>query len=164
MTTPQIAALHLLLFSSLSTFIGCSGDSDLPDTVAAGGTVTYKGEPVAGAQVVFRVEGGRPATGITGPDGRFALSTFGDQDGAIPGDHVVTVVKTLKVGVSDGSTDPSQADTMEEAAAASDRQKTAGAQENQSIIPTRYSNPETSRLEFTVKDGVENDFDVTLVD
>ncbi len=144
---------------------GCSSGDSLPDRVDAGGTVTYNGEPVAGAQVVFRVQGGKAATAVTGEDGRFILSTFGQQDGAIPGEHTATVVKTAKVEVDDPSSDPSNADTMEEAMNASAKAAAEGdAPTAKSLIPARYGNPETSELRFTVSATGSNDFSIKLTD
>lgn len=154
-----------ILFVTIVGLSGCGGSSNLPDTVDAGGTVTYNGDPVPGARVVFRVKGGRPATAITGGDGKFALSTFGEQDGAIPGEHTVTVMKTLKAGVAESSNDPSNADTMEKAVAASERQSSSGgAAVSESIIPTRYASPDTSLLNFTVSDSGDNEFAIELTD
>lgn len=80
--------------------VGCSGGD-----VAGGkpkepvykvsGVVTYKGQPVAGADVTFASESGnRGAFGRTNEEGKFKLSTFGVNDGAIAGKHTVTVLKS----------------------------------------------------------------------
>ncbi len=56
------------------------------------GVVTNNGTPVAGATVQFvPLEGGRPASGLTGDDGSFKLTTFSTGDGAKAGDYKVTV-------------------------------------------------------------------------
>jgi len=144
---------------------GCGGGDGHPDRVDAGGTVTYNGAPVAGAQVVFRVKGGHAATGVTGDDGRFELSTFGQQDGAIPGVHIVTVIKMAKVETGDASSDPSNANTMEEAVAASETDDSPDdGPTGKSLIPVRYGNPETAGLEFTVSETDTNDFEIELTD
>jgi hypothetical protein len=54
--------------------------------------VLLDGKPVAGAAISFvPVAGGHPATAETDREGRFRLSTFGRQDGALVGDHLVAV-------------------------------------------------------------------------
>jgi len=144
---------------------GCGSSDGHPDRVDAGGTVTYNDEPVAGAQVVFRVKGGHAATAVTDEDGQFILSTFGQQDGAIPGEHTATVVKTTKVELDDPSSDPGNSNTMEEAMTASAKAAAQGdAPTTKSLIPARYGNPETSELKFTVSATDTNDFDIKLTD
>jgi hypothetical protein len=70
---------------------GCGSKSGL---TKVHGTVTLDGTPVENAQVVFfPVEGstGKHATGRTGPDGAFQLTTTTPNDGAFPGDYKVVV-------------------------------------------------------------------------
>ena len=56
------------------------------------GKVTYKGKPLTSGIVKFEIDGyGRPATGKLQSDGSFALGTMKEGDGAIPGEHQVTV-------------------------------------------------------------------------
>ena len=75
-----------------ATMIGC-GDGR-PATTPVSGVVTFEGQPVRDATVVMMtVAGGRPATGVTDEEGRFVLTTFDKDDGAMLGEHVVTVVK-----------------------------------------------------------------------
>jgi hypothetical protein len=78
---------------------GCGGGG--PAVAPVAGVVTFNGQPLAGATVVFRtaeaVEGFGPlvATGITGVDGRFTLLTRVDAKRSLPGaalgGHRVTV-------------------------------------------------------------------------
>jgi hypothetical protein len=78
---------------------GCGGPTVGPDEVramvvpATGKLVGADGRPVANAWVVFNPQTipGHEANAPTGPDGTFRLSTFGKEDGAIPGNYVVTV-------------------------------------------------------------------------
>ncbi len=75
------------------TAIGCGGvGSDAPPIAPVSGIVTVKGQPKADLNVVFHPEaGGRPATGTTGPDGKFTLTTLNTGDGAPVGTNKVTV-------------------------------------------------------------------------
>jgi hypothetical protein len=68
---------------------GCGGGSLTKTT----GTVTLDGQPLSGAMVQFIREDGKgtPATGITGTDGSFRLTTYSTGDGALPGDYKVLV-------------------------------------------------------------------------
>jgi hypothetical protein len=60
------------------------------------GRVTLDGTPVSGAAVLFVPAGtsGRPANGRTDASGVFRLTTFKQEDGALPGDYKVVVTKT----------------------------------------------------------------------
>ncbi|MEQ1824767.1 MAG: hypothetical protein ABL921_02440 [Pirellula sp.] len=80
-------------------FVGCANPDQYP-TVPVSGVVTCEGKPIANATVNFtpmadqgRPEGrrGRVALGMTDKDGRFKLTTYANDDGAIVGKHKVTV-------------------------------------------------------------------------
>ncbi len=60
-------------------------------TVKVTGTVTVKGQPAEGVQVTFLPTSGRPASGVTDAQGKFELSTFKQNDGAMPGEQTVTL-------------------------------------------------------------------------
>jgi hypothetical protein len=70
-----------------------------PTMAPVQGRVTFKGRPVADANVTFspvaRFDGdrepGKSATGFTTADGRFVLSTYKPNDGALIGKHRVVV-------------------------------------------------------------------------
>ena len=81
-------ALALLLI------IGCGRGTPL--TMPVKGTVTFQGSPLAEADVAFTPTGGRPASGRTDTVGRFMLTTFRTNDGAMIGQHIVTVCKHVK--------------------------------------------------------------------
>jgi hypothetical protein len=108
------------------------------------GTVTYQGAPVEGARVMFHSEAGRPATGTTDAEGRFELMTFEPRDGAIPGQHKVTVTKRVEVD------DPNQPDSPYKMV--------------REMLPARYGNPERSGLTASVEPGGDNDFRFELTE
>lgn len=84
------------LFAIGSSFtIGCS--SEQFETAAVSGTVTSNGTPVAIGTIVFNPIAtgsntmvGKSATGYI-ENGQFILSTYGNGDGAVIGEHSVTV-------------------------------------------------------------------------
>jgi hypothetical protein len=93
---------------------GCGGGAEQYETIPVRGIVTCQGKPVANAIVNFtplaaegRAEGrpGRVALGMTDKEGRFTLSTYQDNDGAIVGRHVVTVGLNSS---DDSGTDPNR--------------------------------------------------------
>jgi len=67
--------------------IGCRPSETVPVT----GAVTMNGQPVNQAEVIFTPAKGRVASGVTDDGGKFALSTNKAGDGAVPGEHVVSI-------------------------------------------------------------------------
>lgn len=82
-----------LLASSVVLLAGC-GSSGLPaDAAAVQGVVTYKGQTVDGAVVVFRSESGFAAVGKTDEAGAYKLSSTTIPGGTQPGQYKITVSK-----------------------------------------------------------------------
>jgi hypothetical protein len=82
----------------LATIVGCGGAPY--DLAPAGGVVTVDGKPYPGGKVMFAPvakgddgKAGRAAFGRIGPDGRFILSSYAEGDGAVVGEHVVTLFR-----------------------------------------------------------------------
>jgi len=82
--------------------LGCSQSGPAP--VSVKGTVkTKKGQPCDNALVVFhptakdRLNDAKPLA-TTNAEGKFVLTTFAQDDGALPGDYGVTVVWPGKPG------------------------------------------------------------------
>jgi hypothetical protein len=123
--------------------------------------VTYRGQPVAGAAISFLApKSPRIASGETDAQGRFQLTTFEPNDGAVLGTHVVTVYKPAEkiepMGI-DPDLDPNAyVEAMEQAAARAMKAQAAG-----STLPARYSDPNTSDLRFEVEEG-DNHFEINL--
>jgi hypothetical protein len=84
------------LAAALVLAAGCGGKHT---PVPVRGVVTLDGRPVEGATVHFYAEGedgeGRPAFGRTDAAGAFRLSTLGHEDGALPRDYKVVVLKPV---------------------------------------------------------------------
>ena len=131
---------------------GCSTsvDADKPKTAAVHGVVLYNDAPMADATVTFHPKGGtRAAFAKTGPDGTFQLTTFDANDGAMPGDYIVTVSKVTDENEGPPSTDiaaPPRTPKMK------------------SWLPAKYGDPKTSGLTFSVKADAENNATLKLVD
>ena len=62
-----------------------------PKVVPISGTATRGGQPVAGIELTFHPETGRPSWANTDGEGRFTLSYSRDRNGAVLGRHRVTV-------------------------------------------------------------------------
>jgi len=148
--------LILLTFVVISGTSGCGGASDAPKLYRVTGVVSYKGQNVPGAKVMFLGDGTKPpAVGITNDEGKYSLSSLAGT-GAVAGRHVVAVVK-------ESEADPAEKInmSMEEAAAAA--QKPDKPSKPMSLIPAKYSSPQTSGLEFEVTSGT-NEFPIELKD
>jgi hypothetical protein len=85
-------AAGLSVMLGLALIVGC-GDSN-PKTVLVSGKVTYKGAPLTNVSVVYTPDKGRLAQGTTDGEGKYTLSTFKSKDGALPGEHKVTISTT----------------------------------------------------------------------
>ena len=134
---------------------GCGEGDDRPARIPATGQVLYQGKPVEGAHVAFRGSGDQtPAVGTTDAEGKFTLSTFDQEDGAIPGEYAVTVSKIVTVGGTGGDT------SMEAMAAKSDK----NAPQSRNELPQQYADPAQTPLKASVTEGGENHFVFKLGD
>jgi len=127
-----------LLFVAL--LAGCGKGK--PETTPVTGEVVYQGAPVEGAEVAFAPDGGALARGRTDASGKFTLRTFADGDGALPGNHRVTVVKNVGSPATVENPYPM----------------------TKNALPPRYAQPDQSGLTFEVTSGGENHFVVELKD
>src|SRR5215475_82944 len=77
--------------------LGCGGGAGRPPLAKVSGKVTYAGKPVTTGSVMFTPVAGsasdsaRIATGQIESDGSYSLTTFDTGDGAVLGQHLVTV-------------------------------------------------------------------------
>ena len=155
----------VLVLCGLSAFtvVGCGGGaSGRPDLYPVSGTVMYNGEPVEGATVSFMAEGApRAATGVTNAEGKFQLTTFDVNDGAVPGTHTVTVSK-----MEAGTTPADPTSSLDDPTAL---QANMDAQNSDDtgpkwLTPEKYASPTTSGLKEEVKADGENIFVIQLSD
>ncbi len=145
----------LILVLTNAAWLGCGHKGGLEGTIAASGTVTYNGQPVAGATVVFSPVGpGRAASGLTDGDGRFKLQTLSADDGILPGKYQVAISKTeIQNPLTEAETqayiaqhgEPPQV-TVKEA------------------LPAKYKSGLTSTLSADVTAGEKNEFTFNLQD
>jgi hypothetical protein len=126
----------------------------------------YKGKPIEGASVAFWAEGSpRAATGVTDAEGKFQLSMFGANDGAVPGVNKITVSKVEAPAGGPTTTpeaaldDPTALTNMYTATMA-DAKKNAP----KFIIPQKYGDLSSSPLKETVADSGDNTFVLQLTD
>jgi hypothetical protein len=148
--------LTLALVATIAA--GCGGAAegplgDRPNPVSASGTVTYNGDPLEGASVIFHPQGhDHGASGLTDSSGRFQLQAFEPGDGAVPGNYQVTVRKVEVVGAGD------------EDAPASDDDLPDDYGQERWLSPKKYADTETSDLTATVSEKGGETFTFELTD
>jgi hypothetical protein len=79
----------VLIGASLLSGAGCSDGR--PDRVRVSGRVLIDGKPLTFGDVKFVPEGARPSSGKLDENGRFTLTCYDGDDGAVPGIHRVQV-------------------------------------------------------------------------
>ena len=84
----RIVATALGLFAWLAA---CGCGDDRPARVPVSGRVLIDGKPLTIGSVRFVPAGDRMSTGVLDSNGRFTLSCFDTNDGAVPGLHQVAV-------------------------------------------------------------------------
>ncbi|MEW4526829.1 MAG: hypothetical protein ACF8PG_12240 [Maioricimonas sp. JB045] len=145
------------------TLAGCTGGSSdkwaqqRPQTYPVQGVVLYNGEPVAGASVSFSSVGGPNSVGAAGEtdeQGRFTLTTFAPGDGAVAGQHEVSVIKAVVEGE-----DPSYFDEN-----SPNYGKEPPPTTTKYLVPKKYASFKTSELTATVKESSDNEITIELKD
>lgn len=138
----QSAALTSSLLAAL-LLAGCEKAQVFPPVYPVQGKVALDGKPTPGAFVVFHPKNASDAhsprpSAYVDKDGLFRLTTFKSQDGAPPGEYVVTVElrQTVKNG-DEIQLGPNQ-------------------------LPGQYSQPQTSTLLAKVNEAPSNDVPLEL--
>ena len=94
------AGVSVALALALIPGWGCGSSKDAPytaPTIPVKGTVTYRGKPLTRGTVTFEsVDNGKEANGEIKPDGSYELTSFKTGDGAVAGEHRVSISDTDK--------------------------------------------------------------------
>ncbi|MDO5552820.1 MAG: carboxypeptidase-like regulatory domain-containing protein [Planctomycetia bacterium] len=140
-----------LLFCAMPLLFASCGRKDSVPVVQVTGRVVYKGEALAGASVEFHPDSDqRPAAAITDAEGNFILRTVGaKKEGALPGTYRVAIRKSVN--------------TNKERPVPAVTNGPPGSQRLphpvlKSVIPEKWSSPETSGLSAVVEKKGENRF------
>ena len=153
---------------ALIALVGCGGGGSTLKTVPVSGTVNYKGAPVKGAFVTFATaKTPRTAVGVCDASGRFKLTKINSNDGAVAGEHVITIVTMPEPGAAQSSMPANAKPEDYMKFMASQGGKTTqppGAGALGKSIPTKYADPAKSGLKRTVVAGEKNDFTFDLTD
>lgn len=155
-SAPSYRMAGWLVLLMACVVIGCGSTDDQwvkkRETVyPVSGTITFEGEPLEGAVVMFRSTA-KPLTAqaMTDEDGFYELRTYADRDGAVAGEHTVAVRKTQKVA---------NQFALEE----DDSGSSSGPSSRlQDLLPLEFAVPATSPLKATVKAEENTDVDFAL--
>lgn len=148
------------LFPLALLVAGCSLGQPGSGLRPVGGTVTHRGRPLAGVEVVFLPaapgEGTRAGRGLTDSGGRYALKTYldsrHDAAGAVPGDYRVIISATAASGEDEKRiVDPSSPSTRPGPAPTP-------------ALPLAYSDPATTVLSASVAAVGSSTVNFDLVD
>ncbi|MDR1270471.1 MAG: carboxypeptidase-like regulatory domain-containing protein [Planctomycetaceae bacterium] len=158
---------YLSLLLVTLCFAGCGSSKIDPSYRLVTGTVTHNGTSVAGASVLFSpLDGGLAASGVSDASGNYRLSTGTAQvpgSGTRPGKYKVTVYKVEKAVDKDAEELDAGKISYDEFMAR--REKTpippTGLLDKH-LLPTIYSDAETSPLEVIVEDKKKNTIDLNL--
>lgn len=135
----------LLLVAFLAAVpAGCGGGTDNPPTHQVSGVVLYNGEPLSNVGVTFYPSEGRSAAGKTDSQGKFSLTTFEPNDGAIAGEHKVAIVPGSGEAASK---DSSELTTDDYAPPSPDAE---------APFPKKYSTKETTDLTVRIPEDLQN--------
>jgi hypothetical protein len=97
----KFSAVAVCIIVVLTMTIGCSRSPY--DLAPVNGRVTIDGKPLSQAKVMFapveigdNPNPGKPAFGLLRDDGSFVLTTYDQDDGAVVGEHWVSIVRLSK--------------------------------------------------------------------
>ncbi|WP_435009480.1 hypothetical protein P12x_000732 [Tundrisphaera lichenicola] len=150
--TAKCLATPAVALGLIALVVGCEGRTGKPPMGKVHGTVSYNGKPLDKGRVTFTPvsgdgeSGGNNAMSPIESDGSYELTTFDTGDGAIIGQHIVTIsvpssnINDLNQPKADGSIAyvlPKE------------------------YIPKKYTTPKDSPLRNTVVEG-DNKIDIEL--
>jgi hypothetical protein len=149
MAVPRKLASLSALFWCLLVLANSGCGSKYPPTAPVSGKITINGKPVNQGRISFHpTTGERPALANIQPDGSYSLTTFEQGDGALLGQHKVSVKSTR---IENAPAMPAK-DFQEEAKQAAEVAKKGGPQ-LVFIVDKKYYDERTTDLEAEVKPG-----------
>jgi hypothetical protein len=146
----RVGLTKLLAIAAL-VLLGGPGCADKNKPVSVSGTVTFEGQPLANANVALIPEEGgtgRMAFGQTDAGGKFRLTTWRPDDGAVPGTYKVTV-KVVDPEV-EAKTKELRNPKLDPARRAELMKMTATPNPNDPGVPSTYQNATTTPLKLEV--------------
>jgi hypothetical protein len=97
----------LVALACFVAILGCKSNSTR-NLAEVEGTITLDGEPLFGAEVIFRPTEGRPSLGKTDSNGKYRLRYSTEKMGALIGTHTVTISSWEDESGDEDSTSPKE--------------------------------------------------------
>jgi major membrane immunogen (membrane-anchored lipoprotein) len=156
----RFRAVGLLTMIGVVLLSGCGTDDGLGKRYRVSGTITYKGQPLEKGTISFYPttpdpKGINNGANSTIVNGRYSLSTLGDEDGAFPGDYLVSIESK--------DVDFKKAESNVQGGVFKQDDVAKAYRSAKNLIPDKYSNYDTSGFTAKVKES-SNTFDFELVD
>jgi len=125
------------------------------------GVVTYKGKPVEGADVTFfNAEANLSSFGRTDNAGKFRMTTYSSNDGAVAGKQIVTISKMVVASPAQPMPETSSTAYVPPGMGAPSIPVTPQSAE----IPIKYASQETSGLVAVIQESGPNEIRLELTD
>ena len=135
----------------ITSLVGCGGGSDQwvagsEKVYPTSGKVTLDGKPVEGAVVMF-ISTSKPlsARGLTDANGEYQLTTYEERDGAMAGEHKVTVRKTEYFEVRSGNWSEDEPTMVKK---------------SKELLPIEFATESTTTLKKTIAEGGATDMNL----
>lgn len=166
----KTAALYVAALLVPLVGVGCGGSSGKGaakrlETYPVTGKVTLNGAPVPGASVTFSpAESGKPAAiGRTDSQGKYTLTTYEADDGAVEGEFTVLVTKTASdTGEAPPASPRDNPNYGQPPMSYEEMQKEQQEEGSGSTLPAKYKSRKKSPLTATVTPDGENKFNFDL--
>lgn len=139
----------------VAALLGCGPSG--PELGRVTGRVMMEGQPVTAGSVSFWPGDGRPARGSIAEDGTYELTTFKRNDGALVGEHRVTI-KATRLSEPVPELDSTAAEIAHFSRKGAKRIRAAHVTW---VVPEEYSEVDTSPLVATVVSG-QNELDFSI--
>jgi hypothetical protein len=156
--------LGIAIVAVCSAMLGGCGSGGRAPLAKTTGVVKFDGQPVEGVKVTFLPKESTAmfSHGTTDKEGKFTMSTYGLNDGAIVGKHNVIV---SKVEVSEeNKLDPAEMSKTGYGGAGYQNMMGPGKKkEAKNELPKKYTDAKTSGIEVTVELGQNNEVPINLV-
>lgn len=92
----------------VASLLGC-GESNPYQHSPVSGVITLDDKPLSNAFVNFQPNGGLGSTAITDSEGKYSLTTIDGEEGAVVGQHRVSIYSVHNQETSDSDVDPPNA-------------------------------------------------------
>ena len=132
---------------------GCGRDNG---TAPVSGKVTVDGKPLAFGEIFFMPTSGRMAHATIQPDGSYQLTTYETGDGALIGDHTVTI-EALRV-----ESNAPEPKTLEEEVSMEGGLPPQLVMKETRLVSEKYGDAATTPLRATVEDKKLNEINFDL--